>query len=294
MSNAPLVQRVPVAPEVELALLDWVPAAEQKPPADQPVFVLIHGLASNARMWDGVAMSLRDRGWRAVSVDLRGHGQSSKPDDGYDMSTVVSDVCTLLDRLELERPVVAGQSWGANVVVELAAANPGRTRGVVPVDGGFIDLASKFPEWADCEAVLAPPRFAGTALRQFEGWIRSAHNDWPETGINGTLANVEVHPDGTVSPWLTFERHIKVLRGLWEHQPYERLVDVRDPVMWMPADSGDVAWTRDKRSGLERAAALLQHTRVEWFSPADHDLHAQHPHRVADLLIDGVDSGFFA
>lgn len=290
MPANPFIQRVPVADGVSLTALDWRPDTE----VPGPTFVLVHGLASNARLWDGVAMALQAAGRRAVSVDLRGHGQSDKPDDGYDMATVVHDLHTLLDVLELERPVVAGQSWGANVVIDLAAAHPGRTRGVVPVDGGFIDLASRFPAWEECEAALAPPRFAGTPLRQFEGWIRNAHPDWPETGITGMLANVEVHPDGTVSPWLTFERHLKVLRGLWEHKPYARFASVTDPVLWMPADSGDVAWTNDKREGLRRADEALATSRVEWFSPADHDLHAQHPQRVADLIIDAVTTGYFA
>jgi pimeloyl-ACP methyl ester carboxylesterase len=295
MPHAPEIRRVPLPGGVGLSVVDWVPdapaAAER---AGGPVYVLVHGLASNARLWDGVAMALQALGHRAVAVDLRGHGLSDKPDDGYDMATVAADVCGLLDALELDRPVVAGQSWGANVVVELAAAHPGRARGIVPVDGGFIHLGARFPRWEDCEAALAPPRFAGTPFDRFQGWIRQAHPDWPETGIQGTLANVQVHSDGTVSPWLTFERHIKVLHGLWEHNPYARLSSVRDPVLWMPADSGDVAWTADKRAGLEKAMDALQTSRVEWFSPADHDLHAQFPARVAHSLVEAVESGFFA
>jgi pimeloyl-ACP methyl ester carboxylesterase len=144
----PLVRRVTVAPHVSLHILDWVPEAPTD--TDRPVFVLVHGLASNARMWDGVAISLATRGYRAIAIDQRGHGRSDKTDFGYDMSGVAHDLRTLLDELGLQRPVVAGQSWGANVVVEMAAAYPGRTRGVVPVDGGFIDLKSKFPDWDAC------------------------------------------------------------------------------------------------------------------------------------------------
>jgi pimeloyl-ACP methyl ester carboxylesterase len=260
----------------------------------KPTFVLVHGLASNARMWDGVALDLAARGYRAIAIDQRGHGRSDKPDDGYDMPGVAHDLRTLLDELDLERPVVAGQSWGANVVVELAAAYPGRTRGIVPVDGGFIDLKSRFPDWDACRERMAPPRFAGTATATFEGWIRSAHTDWPESGIQGALANVEVRADGTIAPWLTFERHIEVLHGLWEHHPAERYPSIMDPVLWIPADSGDVAWTTDKRAGIQRAYESLANSRVEWFSPAHHDVHAQHPDRVAAVMVEAVESGWMA
>lgn len=292
MPITPVVRRVTVAPNVSLHVLDWEPEA----PGDneKPVFVLVHGLASNARMWDGVAIALAARGYRSIAIDQRGHGRSDKPDTGYDMASVARDLRTLLDELDLQRPVVAGQSWGANVVVELAAANPGRARGIVPVDGGFIDLRSKFPDWDACRDRMSPPKFAGTAAKEFEGWIRSAHTDWPETGIQGALGNVEVRADATVAPWLTFERHIDVLHGLWEHRPAERYGTITDPVLWIPADSGDVAWTVDKRAGIQRAHELLSKSRVEWFSPAHHDVHAQHPDRVAAAMIDAVETGWMA
>ena len=74
-------RRVPVAPGIDLAVDTWpptVPAAAAT--SDAAPFVLVHGLASNARMWDGVACELADRGHLAVTVDLRGHGRSAKPD----------------------------------------------------------------------------------------------------------------------------------------------------------------------------------------------------------------------
>ena len=98
------------------------------------------------------------------------------------------------------RPWVAGQSWGANVVLELAARHPDATGGVVLVDGGTIELASRFADWPTCEAALAPPPLIGTPAAGFERMIRAHHPDWPESGIAGTLANVEVLPDGTIRP----------------------------------------------------------------------------------------------
>ena len=288
--NAPEQYRVEVAAGIGLAVVDWQPAT----PLDVPVFVLVHGLASNARLWDGVARSLSASGAHAIAIDQRGHGQSDKPDTGYDMTTVAADLASLLDRLELRHPVVVGQSWGANVVVELAAAHSGLTSGVVAVDGGFIDLSTTFPSWDECKTALAPPKFAGTPFTQFESWIRDAHPDWPETGIIGTLANVEVRDDGTVAPWLSFEHHLAVLHGLWQHMPFERLPAVAEPILWMPADSGTANWTSDKRVAITRAMEVHPRSEVEWFSPADHDLHAQFPVRVANSLLQAVTTGVFA
>ena len=76
---------------------------------DRPPFVLVHGLASNARLWDGVARHLTDLGHPVVAVDQRGHGQSSKPDDGFDMATVAHDLELLIGSLGFDRPVVGGE-----------------------------------------------------------------------------------------------------------------------------------------------------------------------------------------
>ena len=56
------------------------------------------------------------------------------------------------------------------------------------------------------------------------------------------------------------------------------------PTLLVPADTGDEAWTRDKRSAVDAAIAALPDGRAHWFSPADHDIHAQYPTELADVL----------
>lgn len=87
-------------------------------------FLLVHGLASNAQLWGGMSAELAARGHRVVAVDQRGHGLSSKVDDGFDFATLTDDLVAVADAMDLERPVVVGQSWGANVALELAVRHP--------------------------------------------------------------------------------------------------------------------------------------------------------------------------
>jgi pimeloyl-ACP methyl ester carboxylesterase len=280
-------QRIPVADGVELAADTFPPSAsggDSSVVAPAP-FVLVHGLASNARMWDGVAARLAERGHLAVTVDLRGHGRSSKPEGPYDVPTVAADVAALIAALGLDRPVVAGQSWGGNVVIELAARHPLATRGIVCVDGGWLEPAAVFDTWEECQAVLSPPRLVGIDRSDIEGYIRGAHPDWPESGIAGTLANFEVRADGTVAPWLTFERHITVLRGMWDHRSSQTYASVRVPVLLVPAAGGDRGREAQKRKDVDLALAQLPDARVHWIT-GDHDIHAQHPVELADVMID--------
>jgi pimeloyl-ACP methyl ester carboxylesterase len=261
-----------------------------------PPVLLVHGLASNARLWDGVAERLANDGHPVAAVDQRGHGQSSKPDSGYDFATLTDDLVEVLERLGWSgsrRPFAAGQSWGANVVLELAARYPDATSGVALVDGGTMELSARFADWPTCEAALAPPQLAGTSAAEFERMLRSYHPDWPESGIAGTLANVEVLEDGTIRPWLARSHHMTILRNLWAHHPPERYGLVKAPALILAAeDQANQRWMAGKRDEVARAGAALERSLTRWI-PGDHDLHAQHPDLVAQLIHDATGPDLF-
>ncbi len=275
-----------MADGIELVADRWAPTSGES----DATFVLVHGLASNARLWDGVAGRLTALGHPVVTIDLRGHGRSSKPDAGYDVPAVAKDLARLIEGLGLDRPFVVGQSWGGNVVLELAAREPAGLRAIACIDGGWLEPRIAYPTWAACRAALAPPRLVGRQATEIEGYIRSAHPDWPETGIRGTLANFEIRPDGTVAPWLTYERHIVVLHGLWDHRPSERYPAIGVPVLLIPAETGPGDRDGPKAELVEAAAAAIPRASTIWFV-GDHDLHAQHPDELATALHDGLGDG---
>ena len=284
-------ERVDVGGGIRLRIIDRRPEHidESLPPV-----LLIHGLASNARMWDGVGTSLMRSNVRSIAVDLRGHGRSDKPDEGYDFDSVVADLVGLLDERDIDRAVFVGQSWGGNVVVHAAHGHPQRVVGAVAVDGGMIELGRTFANWDDCASALRPPNLIGTRFGRMEAAMRSMNSDWPESGIVGSLANFEVVADGTIRPWLTLERHMKILRELWSHRPSEMFPRIERPILFVPADSGDVAWTRNKEKAVDHALQTLPRARAHWFRPAHHDLHAQHPERFAEVLLSNMKNGFLA
>ena len=245
-------------------------------------FLLVHGLSSNRRTWDQVAARLNELGHPVASVDLRGHGRSDKPDDGYDFPTMGRDLLKVLDATGFAAAVLAGQSTGGNIVVDVAAHDPNRALGVVGVDGGALELSRQWPDWDACKEALAPPPLAGTPAASVESRIRRSHPTWSDWGIEATMANLEQLPDGTVRPWLTLDRHLRILRALWEHRPSAVIpkLDV-DVLLVMAGVEDELAEQKralcDELSGAPRV-------RIEWITPGDHDLHVQHPVVLADLM----------
>lgn len=139
---------------------------------------------------------------------------------------------------------------------------------------------------------MAPPPTEGLAATDVESMLRGMHPGWTESGIAGVLANFEMRADGTVAPWLTLDRHMMVLHGLWEHRPSTRYAQVAVPTLLAPADDS-TPWTAGKRDEVERAAATIPVSRTRWFR-SHHDIHAEQPHALADSLHDAVVDGFFA
>ena len=71
---------------------------------------------------------------RVVSVDLRGHGESDKPEGPYPITTYADDIAHIIDHLELSKVVAVGHSMGGDTVLQLAASYPDHVAAIVMMD----------------------------------------------------------------------------------------------------------------------------------------------------------------
>ena len=247
--------------------------------------VLLHGLASNARIWDLTAPLLAQHA-RVLAFDQRGHGLSDKPESGYGFDDITADIAGAIDALGLEAPVVIGHSWGGNVAPMLAVRYPDRVGAIGMVDGGVFEL-SKDMTWERAEEVMAPPRLAGTPRAKFLEMIRGheVSRMWTPEIEAAIMGNFEIREDDTIAPWLTFERHMMILRAIYGYHPQEVLPHVQCPALIMPCigDPASEAAQR-KREAVARVESLLPHGRTHWFESAIHDVPLQKPAEVAAAI----------
>jgi pimeloyl-ACP methyl ester carboxylesterase len=110
----------------ELHLLEW------GEPDAQPV-LMIHGMRAHARWFTPVGPAVAAAGFRALSLDLRGHGQSGHTPP-YGPAVYGDDAIALVDALALTRPILVGHSMGGGVAVRAAACLGARLRALVIVD----------------------------------------------------------------------------------------------------------------------------------------------------------------
>ncbi len=105
-----------------------------------PDVILIHGVTGDLSIWFLCeAMGVLARSFRVTAFDLRGHGYSDVPRDGYTSADQAGDVMAIMDALEIDRAMLVGHSFGAVIATHAAVLYPDRidaTRPVRPVVPG--------------------------------------------------------------------------------------------------------------------------------------------------------------
>ncbi len=98
---------------------------------DKTPVVLIHGWAMSGRLWDNVTRFLVENGHEVVVFDQRGCGRSDKDFADVSIAASVSDLMAILDKLNIDRPVLNGWSLGGAIAVETATQLGSGCRGLV-------------------------------------------------------------------------------------------------------------------------------------------------------------------
>jgi non-heme chloroperoxidase len=142
--------------------------------------VLIHGYPLNGNSWERQERDLLANGYRVITYDRRGFGQSSQPTVGYDYDTFAGDLKALIDHLDLSDLVLVGFSMGTGEVTRyLATYGSERVRkaalfGAIPP---FVLKTDDNPEgvdgkvFADIKAVIVNDRYA-----YFEDFLNNFYN----------------------------------------------------------------------------------------------------------------------
>jgi pimeloyl-ACP methyl ester carboxylesterase len=119
--------------------------------------ILLHGFPDTGDLWRNQVPALVKNGFRTIVPDMRGRGQSGKPESvsDYRLSAIVRDVTGILDALGIQRAHVVGHDWGAGVAWLVAALAPERVDRLVVISVG------------------APGTGAKPTLEEFQkGWYR--------------------------------------------------------------------------------------------------------------------------
>ena len=130
-SSKHTVQFVTVEPGVKLEVLEWGGTG-------RPV-VLLTGLGNNAHIFDGFAEKLATK-YHVYGITRRGYGASDTPPvvgDAYAANRLGDDVIAVLDKLQIQKPVLIGHSIAGEELSSIGSRFPTRVAGLVYLDAGY-------------------------------------------------------------------------------------------------------------------------------------------------------------
>ncbi|WP_207839837.1 alpha/beta fold hydrolase [Williamsia soli] len=109
--------------------------------------LLIHGWSLSSEVWDRQIRVLAESNRRVLAMDMRGHGKSDAPLDGYGIEQLSRDAFAVLDAFDVERADVVGWSLGGMVALRMASMSPDRVSSVVLVasNGVSASRTESFP-----------------------------------------------------------------------------------------------------------------------------------------------------
>jgi pimeloyl-ACP methyl ester carboxylesterase len=272
-------------PHLRSHIVDW------GGPIDRPTILLIHGLASNAKMWNLVAPKLA-LNYRVVALDQRSHGLTEMPaDNDFSFAAVCGDMHLVCNHIGISLPIVAGHSWGCSVALEYATRYADSVAGVVMIEGGFAGM-NKVVTWPQFEKMVAPPRWAGTPLVEY---LERAKHVWGKyysaEVLDEIMGNVEVSSDQTVTPRLAYDNQVRIQRATWEQDADTLYAQVKSPALFLPCLPPEphdpqtkqlTAWK--KRMAIPHIQAAIPQAQIDWLDNSLHDVPLQRPNLIAEKI----------
>ena len=247
--------------------------AERGPAGAVPV-VFLHGYTDSWNSFRLVLDALSEQR-HAFAPDQRGHGDSEKPERGYDVEGLAKDALGFLDALGIERATIVGHSLGSFIAQSLAISHPERVERLVLIGSaaaikghsGLGEFLAAVSEWP-----AAPDR---ASIREFqEGTVHAPIPEWFLEAVIAESAKVPLHV------WRS------ALAGLLDADLTDRLAAIRLPV-WIVWGERDALFTHSDQEAL---VASIPGARLSVYPDVGHAPHWERPREfVRDLerFLDG-------
>lgn len=249
----------------------------------QPV-ILIHGWPLSHKMWENQIEELVDAGFRCIAYDRRGFGESSKPWNNYDYTSLALDLRTLIEELDLRDCVLVGFSMGGGEVVRYLSMFGNDRIGkavlvssIIPIvkqkddnpDGVPQDKLDEIMEALHTKRVT----FLGEFGKQFYNY--SDNKD--------TVSEQQLHYDWSIaanaSPRATIETAMA-----WANTDFrEELRNVQVPTLIVHGDDDQIV---PIETSSEQSAGKIRNSKYVKVKGGPHGLFLTHKEQLNEALLD--------
>src|SRR5579859_2750161 len=253
----------------------------------QPV-VLIHGYPLNGHSWEKQERVLLEAGYRVITYDRRGFGQSSQPATGYDYDTFAADLATLLDHLDLRDAVLAGHSMGTGEVTRYL----GRYGSARVAKGVLVSPIPPYLKQADDNPDGVPQSlfdgFAQAARADTPAWMKGfLDNFYNIDTLHGTLISDQAYQASWNLAVTASATAAVACIGTWTTDFRGDLPEIDVPMLVIQGDADQVLPIG--KTG-QRLPGLIKDMRLVVVEGAPHAIAWTHAAQVNTALLDFIRS----
>ena len=262
---------------------------------DEIPIVLLHGLGASADTWRLMARELCVR-HRVVAFDSRGHGESEKPDTGYDLVTLSEEIISAMAILGMGQVVLVAHGWGARVALVLAARHPALVSHLILIDCPHVEprywpgmTRERFlREQNPAEDYASRTIFLEARKKEMDGF-------WSPEVEQILLQTIQELPDGRVIERLGSAQQRLIRASLWEDRALSYYSKLQCPVLLIPAAPEPGAelpeqlvhtdeFALAKGHMAQQVAAIIPRCSVLWMPDTAHDIQLQRPTMLAEAI----------
>jgi pimeloyl-ACP methyl ester carboxylesterase len=279
---------------IHLHYLDWNGQGEP--------LLFLSGVGDSAHIFDGFAPQFTDQ-FRVLALTRRGHGESDKPESGYDLPTLVEDIRNFLDALNIPQVNLVGHSMAGDELTLFTQRYPDRVRKLVYLDSSLKHL------WLNDQAEdpLAPPPPTATdfaSLANLRACLKMQFGFWSDAQENNLRATLVTLPDGSVRVGLPHRIAGAITRSLAGFQSdasavrvptlaffavvhhHPRLAAATDEATRIAAQTYIDDWREQQLSEIEFFRRIAPHGDVIELPDAHHYVFIQQSVQVVEKLRD--------
>lgn len=224
--------------EIKISYLEWNSSVNG---SSSQNILLLHGLADQALVWQSLGEQLCDR-YHIFAPDMRGHGESSKPDQGYKFSELIADLEALMDHLHWSNAHILGHSWTGKLAAIWAKQNPKRFKSLILVDPIFIMKLPSFFKFTlpilyrqlDCLKLMGP--FVSFEQAEQQAHQLAQFKDWSLLQQQLFQASMEEKSDGTWGSKFGIPARNQIFEAVMEVPGLTQLIDI--PTLFIQPEQG--------------------------------------------------------
>lgn len=251
-----------------------------------PVLLLLHGIAGSSGTWIP-CMRLLQSEFTVLAPDFLGHGKSAKPLGDYSLGNQAAGLRDLLERLDIERATVVGQSFGGGVAMQFAYQFPERCERLVLVDAGGL---GREVSWL--LRLFTLPAAEYTMPLAFPRFVRA----WGDS-LSRVLRDLGIRQPRAAEMWRSYRSltepenraaFIRTMRAVID--PGGQSVSARDRLYLAAHMPTLIVWGDQDRiipvTHAYQAHEAIPGSRLEVLEGLGHFPHVEDPVRFVELLLD--------